>query len=238
GPPAKGAQADRPPTRLRPPLAQVLQRDISSWQIEGHFYFALTQRHLVLYADLACEMGISRDRVFILRPGATVEFRNDKAYRGPNVPAGSVNVDGLGVGDVGDVVINDRQILASEGIFLPVLVIERDTCQLLAPPEIYSRGFVYMDESVELIDQAKERILQTVTAFHEEGGGEPDALYDRVKSAVSKLLYELTERRPMVLPVIMPVGEEAPEEEEPVEAYDETEIQVGLADDEDFEDLL
>jgi ribonuclease J len=167
------------------------------------------QRHLVLYADLACEMGLERDRVFILNVGASVEFRNGKGYRAPNVPAGSVNVDGLGVGDVGDVVLNDRQILASEGIFLPVLVVERDTCQLLAAPEIYSRGFVYMDESVEMIEQARERVLETVEAFHAEGGGEPDELYDRVKSAVGKLLYELTERRPMVLPVIIPVGEAA-----------------------------
>lgn len=241
--------------------ARVIYGSDSGVHVSGHAYreelklmlsltkpqFAIPvhgdQRHLVLYADLASEMGITHDRVFILRPGATVEFRNGKAYRGPNVPAGSINVDGLGVGDVGDVVINDRQILASEGIFLPVLVIERDTCKLLAPPEIYSRGFVYMDESVELIDQVKERVLQAVAAFHEEGGGEPDALYDRVKSTVGKFLYELTERRPMVLPVIVPVGEETAEEETtaepgPAAADHETETQFGVASYDDFEDLL
>lgn len=190
------------------------------------------QRHLVLYADLACEMGIERDRVFILYPGASVEFRNGKGYRAPNVPAGSVNVDGLGVGDVGDVVLNDRQILASEGIFLPVLVVELDTCKLLAPPEIYSRGFVYMDESAELIERARQRVLEAVETFHDEGGGAPDELYDRVKSAVGKLLYEITERRPMVLPVIIPVGEAVGAEPVP---------QTALFDDEDdldFDDVL
>lgn len=169
------------------------------------------QRHLVLYADLAEEMGIPRERIFILNQGNSVEFRNNKAYRAPNVAAGSVNVDGLGVGDVGDVVLSDRQILAAEGIFLPVLVIDRQTRELLSPPEIYSRGFVYMDESEELIEQVKEVILRAVEAFQFEEEAELDTLYDRVKSAVSKYLWDLTERRPMVLPVLMPIGEPAPE---------------------------
>jgi ribonuclease J len=165
------------------------------------------QRHLVLYSDLAEEMGIPRDRIFQLYPGASVEFRNNKGYRGPNVPAGSVNVDGLGVGDVGDVVISDRNILASEGIFLPVLVVDRETRELLAPVEIYSRGFVYMDESEELIQNAKEVVHTVAEAFRESGEGELDELYDKVKSAVGKFLWDLTERRPMVLPVLIPVGE-------------------------------
>lgn len=169
------------------------------------------QRHLVLYAELAEEMGIPRERTFLLQPGASVEFRNNKGYRGPNVQAGSINVDGLGVGDVGDVVLSDRQILASEGIFLPVLVVDRQTHELLAPPDIYSRGFVYMDESAELIEQAKEVMLTAVAGFQAEEGLELDVLYDRVKAAVSKFLWNLTERRPMVLPVLVPVGEPAPE---------------------------
>ncbi|MEI6503129.1 MAG: ribonuclease J, partial [Armatimonadota bacterium] len=144
------------------------------------------QRHLVLYNELAEEMGIPQERSFLLQPGASVEFRNNKGYRGPNVQAGSINVDGLGVGDVGDVVLSDRQILASEGIFLPVLVVDRQTHELLAPPDIYSRGFVYMDESAELIEQAKEVMLTVVAAFQAEEGLELNVLYDRVKAAVSK----------------------------------------------------
>lgn len=165
------------------------------------------QRHLVLYADLAQDMGIPRERIFLLYPGASVEFRGDKAYRAANVPAGSINVDGLGVGDVGDVVLNDRQILSAEGIFLPVLVLERGTLRLLASPEVYSRGFVYMDESEDLIAQAKQVILQVYERFREDDGDDPEELYDRIKGSVAKFLYELTERRPMVLPVIVPVGE-------------------------------
>jgi len=96
---------------------------------------------------------------------------------------------------------------------LPVLVVERDTMRLLAPPEVYSRGFVYMDESQDLIEAAKEVILRVVEGFHEDGGGGPEELYDRIKGAVAKHLYELTGRRPMVLPVIVPVGESAAEED-------------------------
>ncbi len=165
------------------------------------------QRHLVLYGDLAQEMGLPRERIFMLYAGASVEFRNGKGYRAANVPAEAVNVDGLGVGDVGDVVLNDRQILAAEGIFLPVLVVERDTMRLLAPPEVYSRGFVYMDQAQELVEATREVMLRTLEGFHEEGETDPEELYDRIKGSVAKFLYELTGRRPIVLPVIMPVGE-------------------------------
>ncbi|MCE5240115.1 ribonuclease J [bacterium] len=172
------------------------------------------QRHLVLYVDLARDMGLPRERIFVLYAGASVEFRNGKGYRAANVPAEPVNVDGLGVGDVGDIVLNDRQILSAEGIFLPVLVVERDTMRLLAPPEVYSRGFVYMDQAQDLIEATREVMLRTLDSFHEDAGDDPEELYDRIKASVAKFLFELTGRRPIVLPVIMPVGEEAPAEDE------------------------
>lgn len=166
------------------------------------------QRHLVLYADLAEEMGLPRENVFLLRPGASVELQRGKAYRAANVPAGAVNVDGLGVGDVGDIVLNDRLLLAAEGIFLPVLVVEQDTFRLLAPPDFYSRGFVYMEEAEELKQAAQEVVYHTHHSFLAEGGTDPVELYDRIKGAVAKFLYELTGRRPLVLPVIVPVAAE------------------------------
>lgn len=172
------------------------------------------QRHLVLYADLARDMGLPRERIFVLYAGASVEFRNGKGYRAANVPAEPVNVDGLGVGDVGDIVLNDRQILSAEGIFLPVLVVERDTMRLLAPPEVYSRGFVYMDQAQDLIEATRDVMARTLESFHEDGGDDPEELYDRIKASVAKFLFELTGRRPIVLPVIMPVGEGAPADDE------------------------
>jgi len=172
------------------------------------------QRHLVLYGDLAQEMGLPRERVFALCAGASVEFRNGKGYRAANVPAEAVYVDGLGVGDVGEVVLHDRQILSAEGIFMPVLVVARDTLRLLAPPEVYSRGFVYMDQAEELVEAARGVMLRALESFHEDGGSDPEELYDRIKGSVAKFLYELTGRRPIVLPAIIPVGEKTPDEGE------------------------
>jgi ribonuclease J len=165
------------------------------------------RRHLALYSDLAVEMGIPPGNIHLLGPGASVEFRNGKAYRGPNVPAGSVNVDGLGIGDVGDVVLSDRQLLSQEGIFLPVIVLDRQTCELLAPPEVYSRGFVYMDEATELVARVQSHLTTLVSDYAADGGRDLEALYALVRSSVGRLLHELTERRPLMLPVIVPVGD-------------------------------
>jgi ribonuclease J len=175
------------------------------------------RRHLVLYHDLAVAMGLPASHVFLLYPGASLEFRNGKAYRGPSVPAGAVNVDGLGIGDVGDVVLSDRQLLAQEGIFLPVVVVDRQSGKLLAPPEVYSRGFVYMDEAQELIAGAQEHLTRVVEEFAASGSRDFEDLYATVRASVGKLLYGLTERRPLILPVIIPVGEadEPPVAEDP-----------------------
>lgn len=168
------------------------------------------RRHLALYSDLAGEMGIPKSSIFLLSPGATVEFRHGKAYRGPNVPGGSVNVDGLGIGDVGDIVLSDRQLLSQEGIFLPVIVVARETGELLATPQVYSRGFVYMDEATELVQQVQDHLVSLVSEYAAGGERDFEALYSLVRSSVSRLLHDLTERRPLMLPVIIPVGEEGP----------------------------
>jgi ribonuclease J len=181
-------------------------------------------RHIYRYRELAEEMGITKDRCFLLAPGATVEFGEGMAWRGAKVPAGSVNVDGLGVGDVGDVVLQDRHILASEGILLPVLVVDANTFLPVAEPEIYSRGFVYMSEAEDLIDGIKARVKEVAAELVENGCINPELLYEKLRSQVGKYLYSLTERRPMIVPVIMPVGEKWPEPDDaaqPLEADDQ-----------------
>lgn len=190
------------------------------------------QRHLVLYRDLAMEMGWLPEHIFQLYPGACVEMRNQKAYRGPNVPGGAINVDGLGVGDVGDIVLSDRTVLAAEGIFMPVLVVQRDTCELLTAPEIYSRGFIYMDESEELLELVKEQLVTIVEEFVTDGAeGGPEELYSRIKSQTSRRLFEITGRRPIVLPAIMPLGEA--DDDQPGEVTDTREIPDQYLDDDD-----
>lgn len=164
-------------------------------------------RHLVLYRDLAVEMGIPAERVLLMDPGMGHEFRDGQAQRIADVPAGGVNVDGLGVGDVGDVVIGDRRALSDGGIVLPVLALDARTMAVVGGPEIYSRGFVYMSQAEDIIEHLKAEALATYEKLAQAGPVDPEALYDRLRSAVSKRIDTLTGRRPMVVPVLIPVGD-------------------------------
>lgn len=170
-------------------------------------------RHLVLYRDLAVEMGYAPENVLLMDPGVVYEFWDGQATRGPDVPGGSVNVDGLGVGDVGDVVIADRQALAQNGIVLPVLALDAQTKQVVGGPEIYSRGFVFMSEAEDIIEDLKAEVMATYDRLAADGPVDPERLYERLRSAISKRVDQLTARRPMVVPVILPVGEQEPPEQ-------------------------
>ncbi len=170
-------------------------------------------RHLVLFRDLAESMGIPRDHSILMEPGAVVEFRNRVAKRVADVPGGELNVDGLGVGDVGDVVLADRQSLAEDGIVLPVLALDRDTMEVVGGPEIYSRGFVYMSAAQDIIDDLKEEVLATYERLADDDTVDPELLYDKMRSSVGKRIGALTGRRPMVVPVILPIGDEDATEE-------------------------
>jgi ribonuclease J len=176
-------------------------------------------RHMVAYRELAMEMGIPRGNIFLLSPGDVIELQGGEARLGESVPAGGVNVDGLGVGDVGEAVIRDRQDLSRDGIFLPVVVVDAQTFEPLAPVDAYSRGFIYMKDAQEIVDEANARALQAVLDVQAEGGRDLEVLKARVKAAVRKYLYEITERRPIVLPIVTPVGD-LPEDESSGESLD------------------
>jgi ribonuclease J len=164
-------------------------------------------RHMVKYRELAVSTGLPAADVLLLSPGDVVELQNGVARRGESVPAGAVNVDGLGVGDVGEAVIRDRLDLSRHGMFLPVLVVDAQTFEPLAPPDAYSRGFVYMKDAQDIVDEANLRALEALREVREEGTRDLEVLKARVKAAVRKYLYAVTERRPIVLPIITPVGE-------------------------------
>jgi len=164
-------------------------------------------RHLVLYRELAESMGIPKERTLLVEPGHVIEFRDRVATRGNNVRGGSVNVDGLGVGDVGDVVLSDRQSLAEDGIVLPVIALDRETWDVVGGPEIYSRGFVYMSEAQDIIEDLKDEVLATYERLADEGPVDPELLYEKLRSSVGKRIGVLTGRRPMVVPVIIPIGD-------------------------------
>ena len=164
-------------------------------------------RHLLGFKDLAMDLGMREKDVFILEPGGVVEFRDNRARRGESVTGGSVNVDGLGVGDVGDVVLEDRRILAQEGIVLPVVAVKKDTCRPLAEPEIYSRGFVYVQESEAILEAIREEAKATIKDVCEKGIDDPEKLYEQLRSRLGGFIERTTGRRPLILPSIIPVDE-------------------------------
>lgn len=164
-------------------------------------------RHLVLYKNLAVEMGVPEENILLMDVGSVAEFDERCVQRRPDVPAGALNVDGLGVGDVGEVVLADRQALSDNGIVLPILALDATTREMLAPPDIYSRGFVYMNESEDIIEDLKDEVAGIYEGLAAKGSIDPEMLYEKLRSGVGKRIRAMTGRRPMVLPVIIPVGE-------------------------------
>ncbi|HET8570196.1 MAG TPA: ribonuclease J [Candidatus Limnocylindria bacterium] len=163
-------------------------------------------RMLVRHARMAIDLGVEADRAFVLTNGDVLEIDGDKAKVGARVQVGQVYVDGLGVGDVSQSVMRDRWSLGSDGFFLIVLSIERETGQVVAGPDIVTKGFVPEQDAPEIVEEARARILH---ALSEAQTGphlaEAAAIRDEIHGALSSFLYERTKRRPMVLPVIMQV---------------------------------
>lgn len=158
-------------------------------------------RHLTMHARIAQEMGIPAANCMVVENGYILEFDKEGGRIGERVPGGYVFVDGSGVGDVGPVVMRDREALASAGFVVAVILLDKKTGQPVGRPEIVSRGFVYVRESAELLERAQDKILKVI---EKENGGRA-ALADRVRDELGQFLYEETKRRPMIMPVIMEV---------------------------------
>ncbi len=162
-------------------------------------------KHLYKHAALAEEMGIAKKNIFIPSIGTPIEFAGKKAAQGDQVSSGSVLIDGLGIGDVGNVVLRDRQVLSSEGLFIVVMTMAKSTGELICPPDIISRGFIYMKESEGLLNEAKDMITQLVQKNAFKKTHEMIALKGRIKKLMSSYLYDKTKRSPMILPIIIEV---------------------------------
>src|SRR6478672_12918746 len=161
-------------------------------------------RMLVQHGRLAADMGVAPDSIFIIENGQAIEFLADgSARRGPRVEAGYVFVDGLSVGEVGDVVLRDRRALANDGMFLIVLTVDKLTSSLVGSPEVLTRGFVAEPDG-ELIRGAIQRASEAISTPGDHLS-EIALLKQQIKDAVSQYLYERTRRRPLVFPVVMEV---------------------------------
>ena len=163
------------------------------------------QKHLRKHAGLAMAMGIPEENIFIGHIGSVLEIQEDGIKQLADAPAGSVLVDGLGVGDVGSIVLRDRKHLAEDGIIVAVCTIEGDTGHVAAGPDIVSRGFVYVRESEALMDEARKVVYNTLEDCAKHRVRDWSTLKQNVKDELSRFLYRKTQRSPMVLPIIMEV---------------------------------
>jgi ribonuclease J len=161
-------------------------------------------RQLLLHAKLAYSLGIPENHIVVAEDGDVIEVSREAIKTVGHVTCGNVYVDGLGVGDVGQIVLRDRQVLAQDGILMAVLTVDKETGRPLAGPDIISRGFVYMRDAEELLESARARVLES---FVNLNGHASDWSFvkDKIKHTLSEFLYEKTHRRPMVLPVVMEV---------------------------------
>jgi ribonuclease J len=160
-------------------------------------------RHLYAYTRMAEEMGFG-DRIRTMENGDVLEFKSGTAEVIDHVTAGVVLVDGIGLGDIDDVVLRDRAHLSQDGILVVVVSIDKETGEVLAGPELISRGFVYEQEA-ELLEEAKEKVLEVLSDIPRDGTLEWSAVKLDVRRALNKFVSGRTGRRPMVMPVIQEI---------------------------------
>ena len=162
-------------------------------------------KHLKAQAKIAESLGISKDNIFILSSGDVLEVSEEQAKVNGRVPVGAILVDGLGVGDVGNVVLRDRQHLAEDGIMIVVMSLDKASGELVAGPDIVSRGFVYVKESDELIEEARRTVDDALQACLDKGITDWGKLKTTTKDVLGDYVWKKTKRRPMILPIIMEV---------------------------------
>ena len=162
-------------------------------------------RHLKAQAQVAESLGIPKDSIFLLSSGDVLELDEEKAQVVDRVQTGAILVDGLGVGDVGNIVLRDRQHLAEDGILIVVLTLEKYSNQVLAGPDIVSRGFVYVRESEGLMDEAKHVVEEAIEDCMDRRVTDWGRLKTAIRDSLSEFLWKRTKRSPMILPIIMEV---------------------------------
>lgn len=162
-------------------------------------------RHLKQHADLAVKLGMPSKNVLIADNGDVIEVTRTSIKKTGTVVSGQVFVDGLGVGDVGNIVLRDRKHLSQDGILTVVVTIEKESGNVIAGPDVISRGFVYVRESEDLMEQAKEIVKKVLENCEEQHIKEWATIKSNIKDSLRTFLYEKTKRKPMILPIIMEI---------------------------------
>ncbi len=163
------------------------------------------QKHLVKHAGLAEAMGIGAENIFVGEIGNSIELSEDGIKQVDNVPAGEVYVDGIGVGDVGNVVLNDRKHLSKDGIIIIVSTIDGQSGDVLSGPDVVSRGFVYVRDNEDLMNEACEVACRVIDEQYDRRYHDWNSIKTKMRDEISRLMYERTKRSPMILPIFMEV---------------------------------
>lgn len=182
-------------------LAELLRmvRPRNFTPVHGEF------RQLALHAKIAERSGVAKERIRIVEDGEVLELEDGDVRRGEPVQAGTVLVDGLGVGDVGPVVLRDRQHLAGDGILVCVVAVDSHTGELISGPDLISRGFVHMDESRDFLEEAADRVAEAVESLERDQITDWIAVKKACRKALGEYVWRETRRRPMILPIVMDV---------------------------------
>lgn len=162
-------------------------------------------RHLIKHAALAQDLGMPKENIVIAENGCVIEITKNNIGINGRIPSGKILVDGLGVGDVGNIVLRDRRQLSQDGIMIVVVTIDKETCHVVSGPDIVSRGFVYVREAEGLMDDARDKVDSALRKCEENGISEWSVIKSTIRDSLGRFLYEKTRRRPMILPIIMEI---------------------------------
>ena len=162
-------------------------------------------KHLRIHSEMAISMGVDKENTFILTNGKVLEMNEDEAKFTGTVPSGRVLIDGLGIGDVGNIVLRDRQHLAQDGLIIIVLTMDSSTGEVVAGPDVISRGFVYVRESENLMDDVKSVVRHEISKCEERGIRDWSTIKSTVKENLRDYIFIKTKRNPMIIPIIMEV---------------------------------
>ena len=203
--------------------AEVIYSAIEHVHVSGHacqeeqkLIFALTKpkyfvpvhgefKHLIAHSETAKMMGVDKDNIFMMTNGRILEINENSARLTGTVPNGKILVDGLGVGDVGNIVLRDRQHLSQEGLIVIVITMDKATGEVVSGPDVISRGFVYVRESENLMEDVKSVVRSIIKKCEEEGIQDWSTIKGTVKENLKDYIFNKTRRNPMILPIIMEV---------------------------------
>ena len=201
--------------------ADVVYNALADIHVSGHacqeeqkLIFALTKpkyfipvhgeyRQLMAHAETAIKMGVAPENIFMNTNGRIIELNENEAKQTGSVPCGKVLVDGYGVGDVGNVVLRDRQHLSQDGLIVIVMTMDSSTGEIVAGPDVISRGFVYVKESENLMDDVKKYIREEVEMLESKGVRDWATIKSTLKDHIRDYIFQKTKRNPMILPIIM-----------------------------------